>query len=270
VRSYAEQIYQHAVDLGILDPGKNFVTKKTGSLPPPRSRHYAAITDPAQLAQLLRDIQAYSGQFVTRCVLRLMPMVFQRPGQIRLADWKDISFTDRIWRCPPENMKLREWQKRDVRTPAHLVPLPTQAIEILRELQPITGPTGPIFRSTARRTDESRFLSDNTINSALRTLGYDTKEQITGHGFRATARTLIRECLGWDKDVIERHLAHVSDEELGGSYDRTTFLAQRREMVQAWADLLDDLAAGKEAPHATAQLRSAAHRAGLPSTADVA
>jgi integrase len=269
VRAYAEHIFQYAVDLGILDPAKNFVTKKTGSLPPPRSRHYPAITDPVQLGQLLRDIQAYSGQFVTRCVLRLMPMVFQRPGQIRFADWKDISFTDRIWRCPPENMKLREWQKRDIRTPAHLVPLPTQAIEILRELQPLTGPTGPIFRGMAREADKSRFLSDNTINSALRTLGYDTKEQITGHGFRATARTLIRERLGWDKDVIERHLAHVSDEELGGSYDRTTFLAQRREMVQAWADLLDDLAAGKDTPHASAELRNPAPR-GLIAAAEIA
>lgn len=252
VRAFAEHVFQYAVDLGVLDPAKNFVNKKTAGLPPPRSRHYAAITDPTQLAQLLRDIHAYGGQFVTRAALRVMPMVFQRPGQLRLADWKDISLSDQIWRCPPENMKLREWQKRDSRTPAHLVPLPTQAVEILRELHALTGPTGPIFRSMARRTDESRFMSNNTINSALRTLGYDTKEQITGHGFRATARTLIRECLGWDKDVIERHLAHVSDEELGGSYDRATFLAQRREMVQAWADLLDDLAAGKKAPYAGA------------------
>ena len=245
VRGFTEHVFQYAVDLGILDPSKNFVTKKTGSLPPPRSRHYPAITDPHQLGQLLRDIRAYKGQLITRAALRLMPMVFQRPGQLRMADWKDISLDQGLWRCPPENMKLREWQKRDSRTPAHLVPLPKQAIAILRELQPLTGPTGPIFRSMARRSDESRFMSDNTINSALRTLGYDTKEQITGHGFRATARTLIREYLGWDKDVIERHLAHVSDEELGGSYDRATFLAQRREMVQAWADLLDDLAANK-------------------------
>jgi integrase len=95
------------------------------------------------------------------------------------------------------------------------------------------------------------YISDNTINSALRNLGYDTKEDITGHGFRATARTLVRELLGWDKEVIERHLAHVSDEELGGSYDRTTHLEQRRKMIQAWANLLDDLAAGKSSPLAT-------------------
>src|SRR3546814_15789293 len=104
----------------------------------------------------------------------------------------------------------------------------------------------PVFRSMAKRSESSRYMSNNTINSALRTLGYDTQEEITGHGFRATARTLIREYLGWDKDVIERHLAHVSDEELGGSYDRAVFLAQRRRMIQEWSDFLDDLAAGKE------------------------
>jgi integrase len=265
VRAFAEHVFQYAVDLGVLDPAKNFVNKKTAGLPPPRSRHYAAITDAQQLGQLLRDIQAYSGQFVTRAALRIMPMVFQRPGQLRLADWKDIDLEKKMWRCPPENMKLREWQKRDSRTPAHLVPLPRQAVAILRELHALTGPTGPVFRSMARRTDESRFMSNNTVNSALRTLGYDTKEQITGHGFRATARTLIREYLGWDREVIERHLAHVSDEELGGSYDRATFLAQRREMVQLWADLLDELAAGKEVIPADETLHLAPRGRGRPS-----
>jgi integrase len=142
-------------------------------------------------------------------------------------------------------MKIRQWKKRDSRTPAHLVPLPVQAVEILRELHPLTGPKGPIFRSMAKRSEFTRYMSDNTLNSALRTLGYDTKEQITAHGFRATARTLIREYLGWDSEVIERHLAHGSSEELGDSYDRATFLGQRREMIQCWADLLDDLAAGR-------------------------
>ena len=105
----------------------------------------------------------------------------------------------------------------------------------------MTGPTGPVFRSMSRRSERSRYISDNTINAALRTMGYDTKEQITGHGFRATARTMIREYPGWDSDVIERHLAHVSDEELGGSYDRTPLLVQCKTMVQQWADFLDEL-----------------------------
>lgn len=192
IREVIQHIYQYAVDLGTLEPTKNFVNRYTGGLPSPRGRHYAAITDPAQLGQL-----------------------------------------------------MREWQKRDSRTPAHIVPLPRQALEILRELHSLTGPTGPVFRSMSRRSETSRYISENTINVALRTMGYDTKEQITGHGFRATARTMIREHLGWDPDVIERHLAHTSDEELGSSYDRAEFIAQRKNMVQQWADFLDELEAGK-------------------------
>lgn len=246
VREAVLHVYQYAVDIGTLPPAQNFVNNRTGGLPAPRARHYAAITDPAKLGQLLRDIAAYQGNVITRAALRLSPMLFQRPGQLRLAHWEDIDFEQKLWRCPAENMKMREWMKRDPRTPAHLVPLPLQAIQILRDLQPLTGPVGPIFRSMAKRSEATRYMSDNTINAALRTLGYDTREQITGHGFRATARTLVRELLGWDREVIERHLAHVSDEELGGSYDRATHLEQRRRMIQAWADLLDELTLGKE------------------------
>lgn len=245
VREAVVHVFQYAVDVGALEPAKNFVNSKTGGLPAPRTRHYAAITDPEQFGKLLRAIHTYNGNVITRAALQLAPMLFQRPGQLRLAHWEDVDLAGALWRCPPEKMKLREWKKRDTRTPAHLVPLPTQAIDILRDLLPLTGPTGPIFRSMAKRSEATRYMSDNTINSALRTLGYDTKEEITGHGFRATARTLVRELLGWDREVIERHLAHVSDEELGGSYDRTTHLDQRRRMIQAWANLLDDLAAGK-------------------------
>jgi integrase len=269
VREAVQHVFQYAVDVGTLEPAKNFVNSRTGGLPAPRARHYAAITDPQELGQLLRDILAYKGNVITRAALRLSPLLFQRPGQLRLAHWEDIDFERTLWRCPPEKMKLREWKKRDVRTPAHLVPLPTQAVEILRELLPLTGPTGPIFRSMAKRSELTRYMSDNTINSALRTLGYDTKEQITGHGFRATARTLIRELLGWDREVIERHLAHVSDEELGGSYDRTTHLDQRRRMIQLWADLLDDLAAGKAGVLAgDMRYRTAIERVSQPSLPD--
>ncbi|MBA3594175.1 MAG: integrase arm-type DNA-binding domain-containing protein [Polaromonas sp.] len=245
VREAVQHVFQYAVDVGALEPAKNFVNSRTGGLPSPRARHYAAITDPQKLGQLLRDMNAYNGNVITRAALQLSPLLFQRPGQLRLAHWEDIDLERSLWRCPPEKMKLREWKKRDIRTPAHLVPLPTQAVAILRDIFPLTGPVGPIFRSMAKRSEATRYMSDNTVNSALRTLGYDTKEQITGHGFRATARTLIRELLGWDREVIERHLAHGSDEELGGSYDRTTHFEQRRRMIQAWADLLDDLTLGK-------------------------
>jgi integrase len=240
-----QHVFQYSVDVGTLDPARNFVNNRTGGLPAPRARHYAAITEPEKLGQLLRDIRAYGGNVITRAALQLSPLLFQRPGQLRFAHWEDVDLDRALWRCPPEKMKLREWKKRDSRTPAHFVPLPTQAVGILRDLLPLTGPAGPIFRSMAKRSEKTRYMSDNTVNSALRTLGYDTKEQITGHGFRATARTLIRELLGWDREVIERHLAHVSDEELGASYDRTTHFEQRHRMIQVWADLLDDLADGK-------------------------
>ncbi|MDM0122176.1 tyrosine-type recombinase/integrase [Variovorax arabinosiphilus] len=199
VREAVQHVFQYAVDVGALDPSRNFVSGRTGGLPPPRARHYAAITDPQKLGQLLRDMRAYNGNVITRAALLLSPLLFQRPGQLRLAHWEDVDLDQALWRCPPEKMKLREWKKRDPRTPAHLVPLPTQAVAILRDILPLTGPTGPIFRSMAKRSEKTRYMSDNTVNSALRTLGYDTKEQITGHGFRATARTLIRELLGWDR-----------------------------------------------------------------------
>ena len=246
VREVVQHVFQYAVDIGALEPDKNFVNSRTGGLPPPRARHYPAITDPKILGVLIRDIRAYNGNEITRAALQLSPLLFQRPGQLRLAHWEDVDLVQAVWICPPEKMKIREWKKRDKRTAAHVVPLPKQAVQILEDIFPLTGPTGPIFKSMAKRSEKTRYMSDNTINSALRTLGYNTKEQINGHGFRATARTLVRELLGWDREVIERHLAHVSDEELGESYDRATHLAQRSRMVQVWADLLDALAEDKE------------------------
>jgi integrase len=151
VREAVQHVFQYAVDVGTLGPGQNFVNKRTGGLPAPRARHYAAITDPQKLGQLLRDVQAYSGNVITRAALQLSPLLFQRPGQLRLAHWENVNLDQAVWRCPPEKMKLREWKKRDSRTPTHLVPLPTQAVAIRRDLLPLTGPTGPIFKSMAKR-----------------------------------------------------------------------------------------------------------------------
>jgi integrase len=170
VREVVQQVFQYAVDIGALEPERNFVNGRTGGLPPPRSRHYAAITDPEQLGKLLRDIRAYKGNIITRAALQLSPILYQRPGQLRFAHWEHVDFDQALWRCPPEKMKMCEWQKRDPRTPAHLVPLSKQAIAILEDLYPLTGPAGPIFRSLSRRSETTRYMSDNTINAA------------TGHG----------------------------------------------------------------------------------------
>jgi integrase len=247
LRESVQRIYARAVTVGVLEPGRNFMAKGVADLKlrTPRVKHYATMLDPEKIGQLLRDIRGYKGHFTVCCALRVMPYVFQRPGQIRMMEWEQLDLDAGIWTCPPHIMKLREIHKFDNQTPPHIVPLPRQVVEILNQMHAITGPFGPVFKSVSRRRGKdgfSRYISDNTMNSALRALGYDTQQDITGHGFRAMARTLIREKLGWDKELIEKHLAHVSDEELGDTYDRTRFIEQRHAMAQAWADYLDQLA----------------------------
>lgn len=254
VRESVKRIYARAVTVGVLEPGRNFMAKGVADfkLRTPRVRHYATILDPAKIGQLLRDIRGYKGHYIVCCALQVMPYVFQRPGQIRMMEWEQLDLDAAIWTCPPRMMKMREANKHDSRTPSHVVPLPRQVVEILTQLRAVTGPAGAVFKSVARQQKKdrsfTRYISNNTMNSALRALGYDTREEITGHGFRAMARTLIREKLGWDKELIEKHLAHVSDEELGETYDRTRFIEQRHAMAQAWADYLDLLADRKVPP----------------------
>lgn len=247
LRESIQRIYARAVTLGVIEPGKNFMAKSVADfkLRTPRVKHYATILDPARIGQLLRDIKGYKGHYIVCCALRVMPYVFQRPGQIRMMEWEQLDLATRIWSCPPQIMKLREVHKHDGLTAPHIVPLPTQVIDILTQLHTVTGPTGPVFKSVSRRRGKngySRYISNNTMNSALRALGYDTQTDITGHGFRAMARTLIREKLGWERETIEKHLAHATEEELGPAYDRTQFIEQRHQMAQAWADYLDQLA----------------------------
>ena len=193
----------------------------------------------------MRDIQAYSGNYITRCALQIMPYLFQRPGQIRFMEWDQLDLSTGIWTCPPTIMKRLHADKLDEDAEPHIVPLPSQVVDILRELYQLTGPSGPVFKSMSRRKRAdgkySKFISDNTVNAALRTMGYDTRRDVTGHGFRAMARTMLRERLEWDKEQIERHLDHVSSEELGDTYDRTKFIEQRASMIQAWANYLDGL-----------------------------
>lgn len=247
LRESLQRVFARAVTVGLLEPGENYMAKGVADfkLRSPIVKHYATILEPTKIGQLMRDIRGYTGHYIVCCALRIMPYVFQRPGQIRMMEWEQLDLDAGIWICPPRMMKMREAHKNSGQAASHVVPLPAQVVDILRQLHTVTGPTGPVFKSVSRRQGKngySRYISNNTMNSALRALGYDTQTDITGHGFRAMARTLIRERLGWDREMIEKHLAHVSDEELGEAYDRTRFIEQRHEMAQAWADYLDQLA----------------------------
>jgi len=206
-----------------------------GALPPVQKTHLAAITDPVEVAELLRAIDGYSGTLPVFCALRLAPMLFQRPGELRNAEWIEFNLDSGTWEIPANRMKRTKQGKAT--GAAHIVPLSSQAVAILRELQPLTSNGRFLFPSV--RT-QARPMSDNTINAALRRLGYDN-ETMTGHGFRAMARTILDEVLKVPVDIIEAQLAHAVKDPLGRAYNRTTHLPQRREMMQKWADYLDNL-----------------------------
>ncbi|MBN3779814.1 integrase arm-type DNA-binding domain-containing protein [Burkholderia sp. Ac-20345] len=209
-----------------------------GALPPVQTEHMAAITDPKQVAELLRAIDGYHGTFPVQCALRLAPLLFQRPGELRAAEWSEFDLDDATWEIPSERMKRTKQGKAS--GSAHIVPLPAQAILILRELHALTGNGRFLFPSV--RTKD-RPMSDNTINGALRRLGYDG-DTMTGHGFRAMARTILDEVLGVAPAVVEAQLAHAVKDPLGRAYNRTAHLPHRREMMQQWADYLDQLKTG--------------------------
>ena len=201
-----------------------------GALPPASKRHHAAIVEPKAAAELLRAVDGYAGSLVTACALKLAPLTFVRPGELRRAEWSEIDLDAAEWRIPAAKMKMRE---------AHTVPLSRQAVAILRELHPLTGRGQYVF-SGARSAD--RPMSENTVNAALRRLGYD-KDTMTGHGFRSLASTILHE-QGWPSDIIERQLAHAERNKIKAAYNRAQHLPERRRMMQAWADYLDGLRAG--------------------------
>jgi integrase len=205
-------------------------------LPSVKVKHHAALKDPAQVGGLLRAIENYHGGFVVRCALRFSPLVFVRPGELQGAVWSEFDLEGAEWRIPPERMKMRE---------QHIVPLSTQAVAILRDLHAVSGPDGYVFHQAR---NASRPISENTVNVALRACGY-TKEQQTAHGFRSTASTLLNE-LGFNKDWIERQLAHGERDKSRDSYNSAQYLPQRRDMMQKWADHLDLLKAGRKPPAA--------------------
>jgi integrase len=201
-----------------------------GALAPTVTKHFASLSDPVAVGQLLRAIDEYRGEFTTACALRLSPLLFVRPGELRKAEWKEIDMAKAEWRIPAARMKMRS---------AHIVPLSRQAVGILEELNPVTGMRLLVFPGAANHT---RPMSENTINLALRRLGYSTKE-MTAHGFRGMASTLLNE-QGWNPDAIERQLAHVERNAVRAAYNHAQFLPERRKMMQAWADYLVRLKEG--------------------------
>lgn len=223
------QIMRYAVATGRAE--RNPVADLKGALAPPKEAHHAAITDPVQLGGLLRSIEAYSGSAITRSALRLAPLVFLRPGELRHAEWEEFDLDAAVWTIPASKMKMRA---------AHLVPLSRQALQILKDIKPITGRHKWVF-SGAR--DPKRPMSENAVTAALRNMGYD-RTMMTGHGFRATARTILDEVLHFRPDIIEHQLAHAVKDPNGRAYNRTSHLQERVRMMQVWADYLDGLRDG--------------------------
>ena len=203
-----------------------------GAIKPPRVRHHAAITDPRQLGDLLRAIWSYRGGFVVASALKLAPLVFVRPGELRSAEWSEIDLDAATWCIPAHKMKMRQ---------AHIVPLSTQALAILRDLHPLTGRGQYVFPSPRGAT---RCMSENALTVALRALGY-SGDTMTTHGFRSTASTLLHE-QGYPSDVIERQLAHKEGNAVKDAYNRAAHLPERIRMMQAWADYLDGLRKGAD------------------------
>ena len=225
------QVFRYAIATGRAqrDPSGDL----RGALQPVKEKHHAAITEPKAIGELLRAMDGYEGYFVTKCALRLAPLVFVRPGELRKAEWAEIDLDHAEWNIPAERMKMRE---------PHLVPLSRQTVEILRELQALTGGGRYVFPGA--RTN-GRPMSDNAILAALRRMGY-AKDEMSGHGFRAMARTILDEVLHVRPDYIEHQLAHAVRDPNGRAYNRTAHLAERRKMMQQWADYLDGLKSGAE------------------------
>lgn len=231
IRSIAGQVFRYAVATGRAERDPSGDLK--GALPQPKESHHSAITDPKEIGPLLRAIEDYQGHFVVKCALRLAPLFFVRPGELRNAEWAEFDLEERTWNIPAHKMKMRQ---------AHLVPLCEQAIEILSELRQLTGRSKYVFPSARSFT---RPMSNMAILAALRRMGYE-KDTMTAHGFRAMARTILDEVLQVRPDYIEHQLAHAVRDPNGRAYNRTAHLQERRKMMQLWADYLDGLKRGAQ------------------------
>ena len=224
----AGQVFRYAVQQGLAS--RDITSDLKGAIPAPTVKHMASLTEPDQVAGLLKAIEGFTGGLIVQHALKLAPLVFVRPGELRRAKWTDI------------DLKAAEWKYQVSKTKTeHIVPLSTQALSIFNELHPISGNREFVFPGAH---DPKKPMSDAAINAALKRLGYDTQKDITGHGFRAMARTILHERLNFDPLIIEQQLAHRVPDALGSAYNRTKFLAQRKLMMQHWADYLDELRLG--------------------------
>ena len=228
IREYAGQVFRYAVATGRAERDPSGDLK--GALPPVKTKHHSSITEPKAIGALLRSIDGYTGSFVTKCALQLAPLVFVRPGELRHAEWSEIDLEAAEWRIPGPKMKMKD---------RHIVPLSKQAVEIFKSIQILTGSGKYVFPGL--RTHD-RPMSENTVNAALRRLGYE-QDEMTGHGFRSMASTLLHE-QGWPHEAIERQLAHAERNSVSAAYNYAEHLSKRREMMQAWADYLDKLKTG--------------------------
>lgn len=231
-KQIAGQVFRYGIATGLAD--RNPAADLQGALTPVSKKHFPAITELGEVGPLLKAIAGYKGSLIVRSALSLAPLLFVRPGELRHAEWAEIDLEQGEWRIPASKMKKR----RDF-----IVPLARQAVAILRDLQPLTGHGRYVFQGVR---DHNRPMSENTVNNALRRMGYDTRTEITGHGFRAMARTILHETLNVDVAVIEHQLAHQVPDVLGSAYNRTKFLPQRKTMMQRWADYLDQLRKGAD------------------------
>ncbi|MGD9808542.1 MAG: tyrosine-type recombinase/integrase [Deferribacterales bacterium] len=218
------EIFVYAIADGLIDRDPTRDIHKV--LKPKKTKRMATITDPKKIGPLLKAIDDYDGYYETQCALKLLPLVFVRPGELRHMEWDEIDFEEKLWTIPPEKMKMQR---------EHIVPLSVQTLEIIKDIQQITGQWKYVFPSIRSK---DRPMSDNTINAAIRRLGY-TKEELTGHGFRSMASTLLNE-KNWPSDHVEVQLAHV-DGSVRGIYNSAIYLESRIKMMQWWADYLDEL-----------------------------
>jgi integrase len=224
-RQDCSHIFRYAVATGRAE--RDIAADVKGALKPIVTKHHPSITDPDGIGALMRAIEGYEGAIVTKSALMLAPLVFVRPGELRKAEWSEIDLDGAEWRIPAAKMKMRD---------PHIVPLSQQAVAVLTALHPVTGPEGYVFPGVRGR---GRPMSENTINAALRRLGY-TSDEMTGHGFRSMASTMLNE-QGYNRDAIERQLAHSERNGVRAAYNYAEFLPERRKMMQAWAIYLGGL-----------------------------